>query len=249
MAIKEIFPNPTVKQVVFEIRFPNLFYIENKIGDLQIKIMKEFPKSNLLYRRQLLFADLGPEEKLEHIDEKFGKKIWQFESEKKCKLSITSNSLNIVSEHHKTYSLNGADKFRDAIEFALKNFFEVTAIPLVTRVGLRYIDHCPLPTKNNETFSSYYNSVFPIERFSIADANEMFFRTVTRIGAFSLIYMESLQKVENEYKLILDFDGFAENVKSEDCLKVTDELHAIILAEYEKTIKEPVYEFMKRRSG
>ena len=27
----EVFPNPTVKEVVFEIRFPSLFYMESRI--------------------------------------------------------------------------------------------------------------------------------------------------------------------------------------------------------------------------
>ena len=67
MAIDEMFPNPTVKQVIFQITFPNLFYIENKIGAFQLKIMKEFPQSTLLFRRQVLFADVGSESKLAEI--------------------------------------------------------------------------------------------------------------------------------------------------------------------------------------
>ena len=67
MSINEVFPNPTVKQVIFQIRFPNLFYMENKIGDLQLKIMKEFPQSALILRRQILLADIGSETKLENI--------------------------------------------------------------------------------------------------------------------------------------------------------------------------------------
>lgn len=250
MVINEIFPNPTVKQVFFEIRFPNLFYIEKRIGDLQVKIINEFPKSDLLYRRQLLYADVGPGGKLKHIDETYTKKIWQFSSQKKYRLSVTNNSLDIISEHHKTYNLEGADKFRDVIDFALRNFFEVMTLPLVNRIGLRYIDECPLPKKNNETFSSHYDSVFPIERFNITDAKEMFFRTTTKKGKFNLTYMASLQKHKNKYRFILDFDGFANNVKSADCLRVTDKLHSIISEEYERTIREPVYEFMRQtRSG
>jgi uncharacterized protein (TIGR04255 family) len=245
MVIKEIFPNPTVKEVVFEIRFPSLFYIENKIGDFQIRIIEEFPNSNLLYRRQILFADLGPKAKFEPPEEA-GAKIWEFKSDKPYSLNVTSNSLYIVSEHHKTYNLEGGDKFRDAIKFALDNFLEVTAIPIINRVGLRYIDECPLPSKNNETFRSYYNSVFPIDRFNIADANEMLFRTAVKRGNYNLIYMETLQKQKDDYKLILDFDGFAEKVKSEDYLSVADRLHEIISDEYERTIKEPVIEYMKR---
>ena len=47
----EIFSNPTVKKVIFQIRFPNLFFIENKIGDFQLKIMGMFPESKLIFRR------------------------------------------------------------------------------------------------------------------------------------------------------------------------------------------------------
>lgn len=250
MVIDEIFPNPTVKQVIFQIIFPNLFYMENKIGDLQVKIMKEFPNSSLLFRRQVVFADVGPEGQLKvppEFEKEFGRKIWQFKSDKKCTLNVLSDSLDISSEYHKTYNLGEGAKFRDVIEFVLRNFFEVTKIPTLTRVGLRYIDECPLPSKDNKTFSSYYDSVFPIDRFNLADADEMQFRTVVRRGDLYLLYVETLIKHKEEYKLILDFDGFAKEVRSENCLSVTDKLHTLISDEYEATIKQPVYEYMRQK--
>jgi len=248
MVIDEVFPFPTVKQVIFQIRYPNLFYIENKIGEFQTKIIEKFPESALLYRRRLVFADIGPKGKLEEIpgsSDEFVKKIWQFRSEKKYELNVSSNSLDITSEYHKTYNLDGADKFRDIIDFVLRKFFEVVSIPIINRIGLRYIDECPLPSKDNKTFRSYYNSVFPIERFRIEDAREMLFRVVTQKGKFYLNYMESLRKVKGKYKLILDFDGYTTKIRSENCLKITDKLHDLIQREYEKTIKEPVYEYMR----
>lgn len=253
MAIDEMFPNPTLKQVIFQITFPNLFYIENKIGDFQLKIMKEFPQSALLFRRQVLFADMGPESKLEEIPSDFGeganKKVWQFKSDKKFKLHVMGNSLDITSECHKTYNLEGGDKFRDTIKFVLDRFLEVTKIPIINRIGLRYVDECPIPSKDNSTFKSYYNSIFPLDRFDLADAKAMAFRTVIKRDKYSLTYAESLQQKENEYKLNLDFDGFAENIDSKDYLTVTDDLHTIISEEYEKTIKSPVYEYMRQTRG
>lgn len=59
-------------------------------------------------------------------------------------------------------------------------------------------------------------------------------------------YIESIQKSGNDYKLILDFDGYAENIKSLDYLSVTDRLHTIISNEYEQTIKEPLKEHMRK---
>lgn len=253
MVIKEIFPNPTVKKVIFQIRFPNLFYIENKIGKLQMKIMEVFPKSSLVIRKHILFADVGSKTKIEDIDfdKTKGAKIWKFESEKDFELNILTDSLDITSKHHKTYNLEGDDKFRDIIEFVLDKFFEIVPIPIVKRIGLRYIDECPIPSKDNSTFKSYYNSVFPLERFDIALADAMNFRTIVKLREYFLIYAESLQKHENEYKLILDFDAFANNISPEKCLPILDELHEIINEEYTKTIKVPVYEFMRqpKKSG
>ena len=251
MTINKIFPNPTVKQVIFQIRFPNLFYMENKIGDFQMKIMKEFPESALLFRRQIVFADIGPGGKFENIpsdlDSEAGKKLWQFKSTKNFQLNVSANSLDISSQYHKTYNLEGGDKFRDIIEFVLGPFLEITGIPLINRIGLRYVDECPVPSKDNSVFTSYYNSIFPLDRFNLADANEMDFKTVVRKDKYHLCYIESLRKIGDQYKLILDFDGFTHNIDSENYLSITDDLHTIILEEYEKTIKEPVYQYMRQR--
>jgi uncharacterized protein (TIGR04255 family) len=251
MAIEEVFPNPTVKQVIFQIRFPNLFYIENKIGEFQLKIMEEFPESTLLHRRTFTWMDLGPEVKPVDIENKLEKeptsqKIWQFKSPKNFQLSLLSDSLDITSEYHKTYKLEDGHKFRDVIEFVLVRFLEVISLPTISRIGLRYIDECPIPSKENSIFRSYYNSVFPLDRFDLADVQEMDFKTMVKRDNYYLRYVESLRKIKDEYKLILDFDGFGETINPNDCLAVTDDLHELISNEYEKTIKEPVKKYMRK---
>lgn len=247
MRTKEIFPYPTVKEVIFQIRFPNLFYIEDKIGELQLRIMKEFPNSSLLFRRQAFFVDAGPEAKERNIkfDEEKGAKIWQFESPKKYKLNVLSNSLDISSNYHKSYDLGEGDKFRDIIGFTVNNFLEIIRLPLITRIGLRYIDECPIPEKRNEKFLSYYGSTFPLSRFNIEDAIEMEFVTRTIKENYFLRYGESLKIVEGSYKLILDFDAYAENISPEIYLSTTDDLHNIISEEFFNTVKEPVRNYMR----
>jgi uncharacterized protein (TIGR04255 family) len=247
MTSTEIFPHPTVKKVIFQIRFPNLFFIEKKIGDFQMKIMKKFPESSLLFRRRVMLADIGPEGKLENlpeeIKEKSGNQVWQFKAENKVQLNVLNDSLDISSEHHKTYNLEGGDKFRDIIEYVVSNFLEITPLSTISRIGLRYIDECPIQSRDNETFKTYYNSVFPLDRFKIEDAKEMDFKTVINRGSYKIRYIEMLTKD----KLILDFDGFAEKISPDEYLKVTDDLHEIIKKEYFQTIKEPVIEYMRRQ--
>jgi uncharacterized protein (TIGR04255 family) len=172
MTITEVFPNPTVKQVAFEIRFPNLFFIESKIGDLQMKIMDKFPESALLFQRQILFA--LDTEKIEDIQKKVpqeGVKIWQFNNPALgYKLDISSSSLVISSTSHKTYNNQQSEnRFRDIIAHVITPFFSLTKLPILNRVGLRYIDECPFKEKSTTTFLAHFNSCFATTRFSIED--------------------------------------------------------------------------------
>ncbi|MGV8123501.1 MAG: TIGR04255 family protein [Candidatus Xenobiia bacterium LiM19] len=249
--ITEVFPNPTVKKVIFQVRFPNLFFMETKIPDIQFKIMQQFTDSSLLLRRAVFFADTGEGGKVEELpnipQEQSSKKIWQFSSPKKYELNITSNSLDISSEHHKTYRLDGADKFRDCIQFVLDAFFEIVPVPIINRIGLRYIDECPVFSKENESFKTYYNTGFPLHRFNLTDINKMQFRAEIQKGEFFLNYGEKLIEREGRNILILDFDGSVINVKVTDYLIVTDKLHEIVRAEYENSINEPVRQYMLNR--
>ena len=247
----KFFPNPTVKKVIFQIRYPNLFYIESKIGELQTKIMKEFPESSLLYRQRVLFADLGPDVKIEKEKGdkpgESGAKIWQFKSPNNYQLNVLGDSIDISSDFHKTYNNPKAKvKFRDTIEIVLKNFFDVTQIPVIKRIGLRYIDECPIPQKNNKRFKEYYKTTFPLGRFKIEDAREMQFQTVVSRGKNYLRFVEKIAEIDGENKLVLDFDGFREDIDPCDCLKVTDELHDLIAKEYKKSLKDPVFEYMRK---
>ena len=249
MSINEVFPNPTVKQVIFQIKFPNLFSIENKIGDIQLEIMKEFPESAQLFRKHVVFTDLGPEAKAEdfRLNEDITRKIWQFKSKNNCVLNILTNSLDISSNFHKTYNNpNSEYKFRDTIQFVLDTFIRITKIPVINRIGLRYIDECPIKSLSNRSFKSYYNTTFPLNRFAIENAVEMDFKARVRKDNYFIQYIESLQINEDKYNLVLDFDGYAENLEPSNYLKVTDDLHDLILSEYENTIKQPVYDYMKK---
>jgi len=254
MVIDKIYPNPTVKQVIFQITYPNLFYLENRIGALQEKLMREFPDTNLIFRRGLLFTDIGPNQKIEipseELEKNTTKKIWQFKSKNNTILSITSNSLDISSEFHKTYNLGGdnSKKFRYALEYAVGAFLDVVKLPIINRIGLRYIDHCPLITKDNTTLKEWYNSTFPLDRFKIEDATAMAFQTIVKKGEYNLRYAESLGQIDGVDKLILDFDGFAVNIENvSEYLTITDKLHEIISDAYKSVIKSPVYEYMENK--
>lgn len=250
MPIDEIFPNPTLRQVIFQMRFPTLFYVENKIGDFQMRVVDRFPESSLVHRRQLLFADVGPERTMKEIgaddETERGKKIWRFESDEGLTLNVLMDSLDITSQRHETYNLEGGRRFRETLDFVLTGFFDVVSVPILKRVGLRYINFCPIPDLSNEEFTRYYNSVFPLERFPVDQSSEMRFRACSSRDSLSIRYIESLDEKDGDHRFILDLDAFATDIRPTDCLSTVDELHALIVQEYQSTIRDPVYDYMRQ---
>jgi len=251
MPILEVFPNPTVKQVIFQITFPNLFYIESKIGDLQMKIMDKFPESSMVLQHQVMFA-VGDENKIDDIrqntpQEQVGK-IWKFDNQSLgYQLQVQGNSLSITSSFHKTYNnQNSVNRFRDIIEAVLKPFLDLTHLPTVNRIGLRYIDECPFKEKTTKTFRAHFKSCFSTTRFSIEESVEHQYAVLVKRGEYSMRYVEQYNFNNNPSLLILDFDASANNIASDKCLEITDQLHDLIANEYELTIKKPVYAYMRK---
>ncbi len=245
-----IYPNPIIKQVIFQIKFANLFIIENKIGEFQEKIIDKFPESSLSIRRQVMIADVGPEFKLEEIstEESLGVKIWQFKSDDKYTLSVLTNSLDIVSQQHKSYYSPDSNGFRDITKYSVDYFLELVPLHTIKRMGLRYIDDAPIPSMKNEEFKEWYNTVFPLNRFDLENTEKIQFLTTTRRKDYFLTYRESIVKEESTFKYYLDFDGYATNVHVNNYISILDELHELIHNEWENTIKDPVKKFMSEKN-
>jgi len=257
----KIYENPTVKKVIFQIRFSNLFMIESRIGEFQTLIMEKFPESSFSIRRQLLFADVGPQFKMEEIPlrENLGKKIWQFKSNNRYILNVLTNSIDITSVQHKSYYENdktNEEGFRDIIKFVMEQFSSLIKIKVIKRVGLRYIDECPIPALKddnsnnlltNDKFKEWYNTSLPLHRFDLKNLGMMKFEADLKHGDYNLIYRESLGLIENNFKFTLDFDGYKENVESENYLTVLDDIHKFIHNEWDNIIKDPVKEWMDKK--
>jgi len=253
----KVYRKPTVKKVIFQIKFSNLFIIENRIGEFQTKILKRFPDSSFTIRRELLFADVGPEFKMEHIPSKetVGRKIWRFSSNDKYELNVLTNSLDITSKQHKSYyGSDDKDGFRDIIQFVMDKFLELIPLEVIKRIGLRYIDEAPIPSLETEEFEKWYNTAFPLNRFKLNEVGTMVFQTLNvKREKYELNYKETLQHEKDVktdeliLKYYLDFDGYAGNILKDDYLKILDDLHNLIHDEWSKnTIRDPVKEWMDK---
>lgn len=249
MAFQSVFQYPTIKQVVFQVRYPTLFYLDNKIGDIQIKLMERFPKSSILTRRQMIVANYSSDVKSIDLDNVKNddeiQKIWQFKDEHDTTVNILNDSIDISSTSHKTFNNSTSDyKFRDVIKVVIDSFIEIMKVPVFSRMGLRYIDSCPIDSLNNSRIQQLYNSVFPFNRFNLEESEGTAFQTTVKKGAAYLRYAESFIKENDKDILSLDFDGFSLNLKSSEYLEKLDLLHEIVGQEFENSIKDPIIQYM-----
>ena len=247
MAITKIYKNPTVKQVIFQIQFPNLFFLESKIPEIQLDIISVFPQSALLVKSPIAIA-IGnnpfPQQELEN--DAIAQKVWEFRNANGYELSVSTNSLSISSKLHKTYNNEGGDhRFREIIEFVLDIFGKHIKFPVISRLGLRYIDECPLPEKTTAKYSEYFNSALNLSKNPIENTNEVHLFLVKDVEDCKIIYQEHYMPQESPDVVVLDFDGYKQNVIFSECLAATDKLHCIISDEYERTINEPILKFME----
>lgn len=243
----ELFLHQTVKSVAFEIKFSNLFFIENKIGDFQFKIMEEFPDSEEVIQKQFIISQTENYIKPEEIDPNTPtRKIWKFVSKKGYNLSISTNFLSITSSIHKTYNNpEGEYKFRDVIELALRSFSEILPASNIDikRIGLRYIDQCPLPNVlNNENYKKLYNTVLPLDRFNVKNTPIQQYIVQNQLENGTAIRFVEFK--DNDV-VRLDFDASKINVKLLDCLAITDQLYDAVHREWENTITDNFKQYMR----
>ena len=155
--------------------------------------------------------------------------------------------MSIDSTVHKTYNNDGEVKLRELIVFCLDAFKNHVNLPYVNRVGLRYINECPLQEKSTKTYNETIVSGIQTNKFAIENIDEMHVRVIHNVGdGIKLIYQEffDANSILKE-RLNLDIDGFLTNVLFEDCIDVTDKIHSAIEDEFFGTLKEPVLSYMK----
>jgi uncharacterized protein (TIGR04255 family) len=253
MADNEVFPTPLVKQVICEVRFPNLFFIEGRIGEFQVQVMKDFPQSELVHRRSftVLAGNLDNPQAQELAKQQATEgteKIWQFKSESGTRLEVSSKNLVVVAERHLSYHAGGDKSFRRVVEKAVAQFLTLIQIPVIQRVGLRYINECPLFDRTTNRFKECYDSILPVDRFGLENLSVGNCVMVAKSGAIQLHHAESLRFAAPPTgdALILDLDASSENVAVEKVLETVDGLHDAIATEFKRVIKEPIVEFMRK---
>jgi len=241
----EVFANSPLFEVAFEVRFPHLFYIAQKIGEFQLDIVDDFPKSSQVFTQSFVFG-----EKREVIPDKDNVNAipsWQFENETgKTRIVVYSNKLNIISREYKSYNHPSEKKFKDLITKILSVFAKTVPMKKFSRIGIRYIDHCPLERLDNEYFKNYYNPIFNIDKYKVEDILDNLFMVNIKREQYNLLFQCGIRKLDVGYKYIMDYDGYATEIEADSCITTTDELRRLIKKEFLSNITEDFKKYMRR---
>jgi uncharacterized protein (TIGR04255 family) len=228
-----VFVRPLVKTVAFQVTFPALFSLEGRIGEFQTSIMRDFPESALLVKHQIMIVNRveGANETPQAPSQT--QSVWQFKSPIGVTVDVSRDSLSISSESHKTYAQDGHERFREQIEKVCGSFFKLVPVPLIHRIGLRYINECPISVKTNAQYRRYYNGALPIDRFPLEEANISEVTVVSQRGDSLIRYGEKFVVTDDSgLKLTLDLDASAQRIDSKDIVTRADALHDIIDNEF-----------------
>lgn len=251
--VNEILARPTVETVIAEFRFPHLLVIEQRMADLQLALLEKFLELRVQFQFNVLIGDptrlSGPESLPPQIRQQAAatSKFWEFDSKEGEILRIATNSLSLTSTAHKTYNHDGGGKkFRDLIEYSLSRFLSVVKVPFFERIGLRYIDGCPLE-RDNAAFERWFNVELPIDRYPLPSVEEMFSATRAKVGDSFLFRQVMIPKPQARDKFVIDYDAYQVSIPTEQALSTLDRLHDVILAEYGKDITQPFLDHMRGR--
>jgi len=243
----EIFQSAPLEEVAYEVRFPGLFHIYQAIGEFQLEIMDDFPRPSQFDQVGFAIENLGSGvPKLSTETSEKPRTCWQFKSESgRTKVRVKVDSLAIISNEYKSYDNPGNIMFKDIIIKIVSKFLEKIPIKKFSRIGLRYIDHCPLDDKTNSYFMKYYIPTFDLNKYRIEDSIKSHFVMVTQRDDYNLVFQSGIDKINEKYKYVMDFDGSALNIDSSKYSSITDDLHKMLRKEFNSCITEEFKQYMR----
>lgn len=221
----EIFPNPPIKTVSCEIRFPTLLTIKDTIPKFQAKIRNEFPD---YYTQKVPRAY-----KSGIIDETW----WIFKSsDDNLTLKLKNSSIVLTSTNYKEFT-----PFYEIIKTYFDNFFNLNSIDNFLRIGLRYINTEEFEDKepNLHKLLEYFN----LRHFTFEESDQFNNFAIRYNKIESELYMTVLleynKNLQGKYEFLFDFDSYTpKEIDRESYIGVIENLHKNILKVFHGIITE-----------
>ena len=232
--LDEVFPNPSVREVAFEIRFAPRLRIRPEIWRIQEKLAETYPQ---------IGEDNVPQAGGRTID------TYTFANPSLQRLvKVSQENFIVVFNRYTTFEDFKAEVIAQTLDFSKE--FDVGTY---TRVGLRYVNHIELPTEDGiRLLQRYVNVPIDFERFDPDTVEQLLSEFRLKVGRHRLTIRGALIQVptgSQQLLYILDLDCYGlGRYESSELSDLLDEFHDQIQNQFLEHIKNEYKTIMRRRS-
>ena len=233
--LAEKFPNPPVKEVAYEIRFPPDLRILAELYRYQQTIKDKLPKVGKVHGFEISLPGGIPS---------YLEGPWLFEdSEDNLQAKITMNSFAVTSRKHKTF-----DRFYPQLKDLTERFIKTYSIPSITRVGLRYINDITLGSDSIGELSRFFVSPFDHARIRYEDLVSASAEIRRKKGdSFLTLRVSFHQDQEGKTHYVIDTDSYFErNLPVGDLFRIVETLHDNAIREFHDNITDAYVERLRK---
>lgn len=232
--LEEIFPNPSVREVAFEVRFAP-----------RLRVVPE------IWRVQERLAETYTEVAEENAPQPDGRvlQVYVFSNPTARRLAKVSQENFVVIFNHYT----SFEDFKGEALARVEDFASQFEVRTYHRVGLRYVNHIELPAQGGvQLLQKYVNVPINFQRFDPNLIDQLLTEFRLRAGSHKITVRGALIQVPTKAQqllYILDLDCYGLGFFSADALPtLLDDFHQHIQVQFLEHIREEYRSIMRRRT-
>jgi len=235
--LSEVFPNPPLVEVAFEVRFAPLLKVERQLPEFQEHIASEYPM-------------LGEEQR--KVD---NQKVKSFEfktTDQGKTIRISLRSFSFLSQKYEKF-----ERYKEELTGHLESFCDSVGVKKVTRVGLRYINNIRLSAQNGSyPVSKFVRPLIDTERIDLESLLNLQMQVTLQLELNQFSIRTGLFPLPTETSdvpsaiYLLDYDCYV--LRESDLSEITDlldQFHDHIQRQFLQDLTPTYIEIMRGKGG
>jgi uncharacterized protein (TIGR04255 family) len=241
--------HPPLSQVAFEVNFPNSFAVETGIAAYQQRAESLYPKSSAEYILRLPATVAFGKPTKQVSTELTPMRSFVFQNSKGSRIvrvSVVNFTLLVTDYLH-------FEDYVSSLTAAFAPAIEIFQLHDIERIGLRYVNQIPIPSKDAEVqYKKYVRSPLSAEAFSGHVASNFLTEIALDLDSTRKLTIRSgllpLQAGEPTRTYLLDFDcyslGGSAPLLGENLASLLEQYHEAIETEFTRAVTDKYWKYM-----
>lgn len=245
--------HPPLSQVAFEVNFPNSFAVETEVAKYQQRVQAFYPESSAEYIVRLPTAVAFGKPPKQDSASLIPMRSFVFQNlqhSRVVRVSVVNFTFVVTDYLH-------FEDYLEALTAAIVPAVEIFQLQNANRIGLRYINHIPIPGKGAETeYQKYVRSSINVDFLSGRIPSSFLTEVSLDLGsAKGLTVRSGLLPAEPDRSArtyLLDIDCFSPGqvaLSTQDIKQLLSDYHDAIETQFLRTVTEPYLKHMAEGSA